>query len=84
MQNKYKDKGVVMMALSSEPNARVAPMVQGSKMNYVVGAEAQATQYRYRVNKFPTIFVFDREGKLAYNGHYAPEAEQVIDRLLKS
>jgi len=83
MQNKYKDKGVVMVALSPEARGRVGPFIQSAKINYVVGAEARSAAARFRVNSYPTIFVFDPDGQMVYRGHWAPEAEQVIDRTLK-
>lgn len=82
MHEKYKDKGVVLVALSYEPADKVAPFVTTHKIPYIVGADAKATQTAYGARGFPTAFLVDPDGKIAWIGHPA-SAEKAIEALLK-
>lgn len=82
MQKKYKDKGVVLVALSYEPGEKVGPYVKNNKMSYIVGGDAMSTKDAYGINGFPTAFLVDPDGKIAWVGH-PMEAEPAIEKLLK-
>lgn len=84
MQKKYgHDKGVLLVALSDEPDAKVRSFVKANNMNYVVGSDANPTFKDFGVRGYPTVFVMDPNGKIIYKGHSAEDAEDIVDELLK-
>lgn len=82
MHEKYKDKGVMLVALSYEPDSVVAPYVSKNKIPYIVGSGAKASREAYGIRGFPTAFLIDLEGKIAWKGH-PMVAEAAIEELLK-
>lgn len=83
MQKKFKDKGVVLVALSDEPRSKVAPYISNHKLPYIVGGSARETLQDYKIRGFPTMYLVDPQGKIAWVGH-PMEAEGELDTLLKS
>ncbi len=85
MQQKYDSKGVVLLALSYEPAATVQRYLkENQRITYIVGAGAKATQDAYGVRGFPTMFIIDPEGEIAWIGHpNGPEAEKAIEGVLR-
>lgn len=73
---------MVLVALSYEPAGKVAPFVTSHKIPYIVGGDAKATQTAYGVRGFPTAFLVDPDGEIAWIGHPA-SAEKAIEALLK-
>ena len=81
LQNKYADKGVTMIGMTSPDRrntlARVRSFVaeQGSKMAYTVAFDDprrltdQAWMNAASQNGIPTAFIVDRAGRLAWIGH---------------
>lgn len=83
MQQKYQNKNLVLLALTSEPLSKVAPFVKDNKINYIVGAAAEKTLSAYKIRGFPTVLVIDAEGKIAYRGHDPGAAEKIAEKKLK-
>ncbi len=82
LQEKYKSQGVVLVALSRESDSKVKPAIKKYKMGYVVGSGAAATQRAYGVSKFPTTFLIDPDGNVAWKGNPAV-VEKELKKLLK-
>lgn len=84
MQDKYRAKGVVLLALSYEPSEKVGKFVRENKIPYIVGSGAEATKKAYGIRGYPTMFIVDPDGKVAWSGHPSSgEVKKTIDRLLK-
>ncbi len=83
MQRKYKNKGLVLVALSYEPGSKVGPFVGQNDMSYIVGAEADSMQDAFGIRGYPTAILIDPDGKVAWKGHPL-DAEEVIERLLRT
>ncbi len=84
MHDKYKSKGVVLLALSYEPSEKVGKYVRENRLPYIVGGGAEATKKAYRITGYPTMFIIDPDGKIAWCGHpNSDEVKKTIDRLLK-
>ncbi len=99
MQEKYADKGVVLLALSDEPVSKVKGFLKSYaesankssesksdkpfEFNYIIGMNAGGTTNAYNVKGYPTILVIDAKGKVTYRGHNPMEAEGEIKRLLE-
>ncbi len=77
LQTKYKDKGLVVVAISLDQGgaSTVKPFVTRMKINYpvVIGDEKTAAAYG-SVQVIPTTFYVDREGNIA--GEHQGDADQ--------
>mgnify|MGYP002622768107 FL=1 len=82
MHEKYKEKGVILVALSYEPDGVVAPYVAKHKIPYIVGSGAKSSRDAYGIRGYPTAFLIDPEGKIAWKGH-PMVAEAAIEDLIK-
>lgn len=82
MQKKFESKGVILVALSYEATGVVAPYVSQHKISYIVGGDAKATRDAFGISGYPTAFLVDPEGKVAWTGH-PMTAEKAIEKLLK-
>jgi tetratricopeptide (TPR) repeat protein len=83
MQNKYKNNGVVLVAMTDEASPLVKPFAKKHKINYIVGLESGKTRSAYGVRGYPTVFVLGRDGNVLYVGHNPDEAEKTIENALK-
>lgn len=82
MQEKYKSKGVVLVALSSEPESKVKSFIKDNKATYITGSGAGTTLSAYGVRGIPHVFLIDPKGKVAWAGHPSV-AEPPLRKLLK-
>ncbi|MBM4437824.1 MAG: redoxin domain-containing protein, partial [Actinobacteria bacterium] len=73
IQEKYKDKGLQVLALTGEDRATVERFAQGTRMNYAVGYGSNTSE-AYGVSGVPHAVVVGRDGKVAYAGHPGDEA----------
>lgn len=80
LQKQYKDKGVVIVSISSsDENLEVVQKFvdkKGDKMGYVVGYEnrdnaqtSRAYMDGFKKQGIPQCFVIDKEGKIVWEGH---------------
>jgi peroxiredoxin len=65
LYEKYKDQGFVVLAISDEDEAKVAPFIAEQKIGYPVVLDPDSKVHQlYQVLGIPKSFVYDREGKL--------------------
>lgn len=65
LYEKYKDQGFVVLAISDEDEAKVAPFIAEQKIGYPVVLDPEGRVHRlYQIEGIPKSFVYDREGKL--------------------
>jgi len=84
MQKKYgHDKGVVLVALTDEDETKVKSFAKKNNINYIVGISAKDVRGQFGVNGFPTAFVIDPNGKIAWKGHPAMGMDEAIEKALK-
>jgi len=84
MQKKYGfDKGVLIVALSDEPDRTVRPFIQRNNVNYVVGSDAGRTSGEFGVRAYPTIVVLDPFGESVYRGHNPIDAERIVEETIR-
>jgi thiol-disulfide isomerase/thioredoxin len=67
LHKKYADRGVVIIGLTDESKQKVEAFVKKMKMTYAVGGRSP-TGKAYGVTVFPTVFVVDRGGTIAWAG----------------
>jgi thiol-disulfide isomerase/thioredoxin len=94
LQEKYKDKGLVIVSVTAEDRRQDLPKVKefvkdnDSKMGYVVAYDdGRATTEAYRgafdINTIPHAFVIDKQGRLAWHGNpNGPGMETALEELL--
>jgi AhpC/TSA family len=66
-QNKYKDKGLVVIGVSTDKDGWkvVKPFVQEKRINYTVLLGDDEICKRYGVEAMPVTLLIDREGRIA-------------------
>jgi len=65
LYDKFKDQGFVVLAISDEETAKVAPFIADRKISYPVMLDpGRKVNELYQVEGIPKSFVYDREGKL--------------------
>ncbi|SPF42487.1 Alkyl hydroperoxide reductase/ Thiol specific antioxidant/ Mal allergen [Candidatus Sulfotelmatobacter kueseliae] len=65
LYEKYKDQGLVVLAISDEEAAKVAPFITERKIGYPVLLDpGRKVTELFRVDGIPKSFVYDRDGKL--------------------
>ena len=65
MQPKFKDQGLVVLAISDEEAAKVSPFIGERKISYPVLLDpGRKVNELFQVEGIPKSFVFDREGKM--------------------
>ncbi len=95
LQKQYKDKGLVVVAMSDEPKSTVAPVVekQGDKMDFVVAIDQPTqtgmgslgkTSTTYMMGAgldgVPAAFVIAKDGRIAWFGYSAGNPQ--LDEVL--
>lgn len=67
LDRKYRDKGLVMIGAESQGSSKdeIKPLIEKAKVEYTIVDEATGP---IEVTAIPRIFVFDRDGKLVYDG----------------
>ena len=65
LYDKYKDQGFVVLAISDEEAAKVAPFIAEKKIGYPVLLDpGRKVNELYQVEGIPKSFVYDREGRM--------------------
>jgi len=65
LYDKYRDQGLVVLAISDEETAKVSPFISERKFTYPILLDAgRKVNDAFVVEGIPKSFVYDREGKL--------------------
>ncbi len=65
LYQKYKDNGLVILAISDEESAKVSPFISEHKITYPVMLDpGRKVNELFQVEGIPKSFVYDRDGKL--------------------
>jgi len=82
LYGRFKDRGLVILAISDEDAGKVQPFVKERKMSYPVLLDAGgAVNKLFRVDGIPKTFVYDREGKLAAQSIDMRTMKQFLEML---
>ncbi len=89
LQKKYRDKGVVFVAVSDEPTGKVAPFVEskGDSMGYVVACDPSRATHKayleaYDQDGIPASFVVDKSGAIVWVGHPMIGLEETLANVV--
>lgn len=90
LQEKYGDKNVVFVSISAEDVNTVQTFVEqvGDRMGYTVAvdnnnATTDGFMKPYDLEGFPTIFIVNKEGRVAWFDHYVGDLEPTLVRVLE-
>jgi len=64
LYEKYKDQGFIVLSISDEEAAKVAPFIAERKISYPVLDPGRKVNEAFIVEGIPKSFVYDREGKM--------------------
>lgn len=80
----YKDKGVVVIGLTSEDRkkAKIDAFAKRMKMTYIVGTGSRSNS-AYGVRGIPSAFLVDPEGKVLWSGHPMGGLDTAIEEAVK-
>jgi peroxiredoxin len=85
LQKKYKDKGVVVVAISDDPPDKIEQffVTTGAQMDCAVAADDQRKTARnymvaYGQNGIPYTFVVGKDGKVLWHGYPAQGLDQAL------
>jgi peroxiredoxin len=85
LQEKYKDKGLVVVGISKEALAVVEPFVKSQKeMNYNVGSDPKGdtySAYMEGIGGIPNAFIINKDGLIVWSGHPFV-VEKVLDKVM--
>ena len=88
MQQKYSDRGVVFVGVTSEAANVAKPFVDkmGAKMDYTVAADdgrktTDGYLKAYGVNGIPHAFIVGRDGNIAWHGHPMDGLDKELEKL---
>ena len=85
LHQKFKDRGLVVIGIhSAQSNANVRTFLQKTKVTFPVAIDTGATAKRYAVEAWPTYFLIDKSGRVAWGFSNEAPKESEIERLLRS
>jgi peroxiredoxin len=85
MHEKLKDKGVVIVGISGEAEAKVVPFAKKMKMAYRVAIDNNNATIKAYIGEKATIpfaFVVDKNGVVVWKGHPADKMDKVIAQVM--
>jgi peroxiredoxin len=84
LYQKYKDKGLVVIGVHSKDGAdSIELFLQKNKVHFPIVVDAGETAERYAVNAWPTYFLIDKGGKVAWGFKNDAPDEKRIEALLE-
>jgi cytochrome c biogenesis protein CcmG, thiol:disulfide interchange protein DsbE len=85
LHNRYKDQGLVLLAIHSDPNEdAMRKVVAELEMPWLVGFDGESkTMKAFHGDSFPDYYVIDRSGKLRFADLANAEVERAVEMLIK-
>ena len=84
LYQKYKNQGLVVIGVSSEPDSRVKSFVQRTPIAYTILLNGQAQFQAYSVQGVPSTYYIDKEGIVRYREvGFGPGGEIAIEQKIK-
>jgi peroxiredoxin len=81
LYERFRDAGLVILAISDEKADKVRPFVAEKKMSYPVLLDPGTIHKMFRVEGIPKNFVYDREGKLVAQSIDMRTRKQFLEML---
>ena len=85
LYNKFKDQGLVVLAISDEEVAKVAPFIGERKISYPVLLDpGRKVNELFIVEGIPKSFVYDRSGKMVAQSIDMRTRSQFVEMLAQA
>jgi len=82
LYQKYKDRGLIVLAISDEDAAKVRPYIQEHNVSYPILLDpGRKVNEAFQVEGIPKSFVYDRNGKLAAQAIDMRTKQQFLEML---
>lgn len=85
LHNRFKDRGVVIVGVSSEPEETVKPFAEKMSMQYRVAVDSEKTTdatWMEDVQGIPHAFIVDTNGVIVWAGHPMNRLDEALEALL--
>jgi thiol-disulfide isomerase/thioredoxin len=89
LQKQYKDKGLTIIGVSSEPVETVRPYIEkmGETMDYTIAVDTGGTvtaayMDAYQQRGIPTAFIVDGQGRIAWVGYPVGEMDDILEKVV--
>ena len=82
LYEKYKDKGVVMVSITSESKSKVKSFVKKNRMEYPVGTGGTTSRI-YGVRGIPHAFIINDKGIIVWEGHPMAGLDKALEKEVK-
>ncbi|HYW70444.1 MAG TPA: TlpA disulfide reductase family protein [Pyrinomonadaceae bacterium] len=85
LYRKFKDQGLVILAIDDEEVAKIKPYLAEHPVSYTILLDpGRKTNQSFRIDGIPKSFVYDREGKLVAQSIDMRTQKQFLDMLSKA
>jgi peroxiredoxin len=85
LNKEFRDKGLVILAISDEDRAKVAPFIAAQKVSYPVLLDAgRAVNDLFGVQGIPRSFVYDRSGRMVAESIDMRTRKQFVEMLSRA
>lgn len=85
LYNRFKPKGLVILAVTDEDVAVVKPFIEKHQLDYPVLLDpGKKVQALFRINGFPDSFVYDRSGNLSATSLERPSMARFVEMLKRA
>lgn len=81
LRERYEERGLVILALSSEAKSALEPFVAQNRIAYPVGC-GSSTSGAYGVRGIPDSYLIGANGKVIWNGHPSSLQDAMIEEAL--
>lgn len=83
IHGKYKDRGLVIIGVTEEPDAVIRKFQKDTPMEYAVATDSSGRLgEKMGVNGIPHAFLVDTSGKIVWDGHPMSLREEQIEEVL--
>jgi hypothetical protein len=82
MAAKYAEQGLVVLAVTNEGRSLVDKFVETTGAKHTILIEESDSAAAYRINGFPSTFLIDANGKIAWAGNGAGFDDGLLKKLL--
>lgn len=81
---KYKDRGLVVVGVTDEPNAVIRKFQKDVPMDYAVATDTDGQLgEKMDISSIPHAFLVGKDGKIVWDGHPMEMREEDIEKILE-
>jgi len=84
LHQRFKDRGVVVIGVhSSFTTEGIEAFLKSKQITFPIAVDTGGTAERYAIQAWPTYYLVDKSGKIAWGGEHDPPEDAWIEELLK-